>query len=709
MRLQSVHKPGFNPLKSTMCKRFTLISFCILIFLLTFFLGSDIDAQIDSVKLSYFEMPIEELLDFEVITSSKIPRMSSEITQKVDIVTKQQISQTISGNRNIAELIQYLPGAAVKVLSRNDANWGAYGGIGPKYNTFMVQGLPVDAYIDPQSLESMAIKHIEVQRGPASVLYPNYLSQDFAGNQSPLAGTVNLILKEKIDASKTMVSLSYGSFNTLTGKAYHENNFGRVHVFGGISYERSDYTNYGSEGSWLNMIKNPEYKKGKAFLGGTIFLDENEDHKITFFGNKTWHLGDFGRTNRKYDFDYGLLNFSYSGKLTKTLELTLKTGLRQYDREYEEDNYDTINFDESLKETLGVKQLIVPTDLSLTYRHFYNSNLTVGADYQHATYSTWEQPVMQEKTTGNDAAVSQIGFYLQEELQINKFVFRGGMRYNIINYNIEKIGGEIPGSKKKEWHVFLWSVGAKYKISDELAFFSNAGNSFMSPGLKSIGGTIPYSEKFNPGSNGQLPNPDLMPESGLSIDLGLDYKLPWEIYLSARAFSTKLTDAILDIVISEDPSQTISVNAEGKTLARGFELSLKQQIESKIEWFANLTYIKSEIEDPNNPDQDGVEVPFVPKLVSNIGGTFYFPHNIETCVWMHFGGKIFDSSSKADRNSFYSGEVINLLVSKKINFRNNTKLDVFAKIYNLTNNEFIMPWQFQDTGFSFSLGTRIVF
>ena len=31
------------------------------------------------------------------------------------------------------------------------------------------------------------------------VLYSNYLSQDFAGNQSPLAGTINLVLKEKID------------------------------------------------------------------------------------------------------------------------------------------------------------------------------------------------------------------------------------------------------------------------------------------------------------------------------------------------------------------------------------------------------------------------------------------------------------------------------------------------------------------------------
>ena len=59
-------------------------------------------------------------------------------------------------------------------------------------------GLPIDAFIDPMSLDLSAVESIEVQRGAASVLYPNYLSQDFAGNQSPLAGTVNLILKEKL-------------------------------------------------------------------------------------------------------------------------------------------------------------------------------------------------------------------------------------------------------------------------------------------------------------------------------------------------------------------------------------------------------------------------------------------------------------------------------------------------------------------------------
>jgi len=137
-------------------------------------------------------------IDEVVVTGSKMPQLIGNVTQKIDIIDSKEIGNLVSGNRNVSEALMYKPGASVSALSRNDANWGTYGGIGPKYSTFMLQGLPIDAFVDPMALDLNAIDHIEVQRGPASVLYPNYLSQDFAGNQSPLAGTVNLILKDRI-------------------------------------------------------------------------------------------------------------------------------------------------------------------------------------------------------------------------------------------------------------------------------------------------------------------------------------------------------------------------------------------------------------------------------------------------------------------------------------------------------------------------------
>ena len=666
--------------------------------------------QVDTTEFKKaLGMSFDDLLNVKIVTASKTLRLSKEITQKVDIITSKQINQTVSGKGNISELIQYLPGASVKVLSRNDANWGAYGGIGPKYNTYMAQGLPIDAFMDPQSLDALAVDHIEIQRGPASILYPNYLSQDFAGNQSPLAGTVNLILKENIERPQTMASVSYGTYNTLNSQLYHENKVKNMHLFGGISYENSDYTDYGSANSWLNMMNNPEYQKTKGFLGVTYYLGNKEDHKIIFFGNQTFHNGDWGRKYRQYNFNYSLLNLGYSGQIAEKVQLSFKAGLRWYDRQYEDDRYNALNLSYQLKEKSGVEQIIFPVDLSMSYNHFNNSNFTVGADYQNASYLTWVHPVTQNKTTGNDAKVTQLGIYIQEELQFKKITVRGGTRYNIISYDISKIGGDIPGSKDEKWDVFLWSAGAKYRVTDKIVVFTNAGNSFMSPSLKSIGGTVPLNEQGVPGSDGQLPNPGLEPESGLSVDLGFEYVLPSDIQLSVRGFNTKITDAIIDNVVSLDPSQTQSVNADGETIAQGFEASIKQNIEHKIEWFANLTYTKSEIKDPDNPDQDGVEVPFVPKLMGKIGFTIYLPYDIIIAPWAHFGGTIYDSSSKQNRNTYESKELINIYLSKALKFKNTQKLDVFIKAYNITNNKFEMPWQFQDTGFNVSIGAQLLF
>ena len=654
-----------------------------------------------------YELNLEQLGKI-VITASKTPQSISKVTQKMDVVTEKQMKQIVQGNRNIAELIQYIPGASVKALSRNDANWGAYGGIGPKYSTYMLQGLPIDGFVDQMSMEAMAIQRIEIQRGPASVLYPNYLSQDFAGNQSPLAGTVNLILKESISKPQSLVSLSGGSYNTYTGQVYHENRFGKMQVFGGGSFEKSDYTNYGSPGSWLNMQKNPEYQKGKAILGASLYLDKSEKHKISMFGNFTFHKGDVGRINREYDNRYSLMNLGYSGQLTDSLKIAFKAGLRTYNRSWQEDNFSTNN-DQSLKETDGVKQTIVPLDLSLTFHHFQFSTLTMGVDYQHSYYLTSTQSVNQAKATGNDASASQTGLYFQEEFQLNNLTIRGGGRYNMTNYKIEELSGMTPGLKSQSWNVFLWSAGAKYRFAEDWSVFTNAGTSFMSPGLKSIGGTLSVKDRLVAGKNGQLPNSDLKPENGTGFDVGFEGRMFSSLNFSVRAFNSKITNAIIDNVISNNPSQTMSVNADGKTQVKGFEISLKQSVEKKLDWFANLTVSKSEIVDPNNADQDGVEVPFVPELMGNLGFTVYLPHFVEVSPMAHFGGKIYDSSSKATRTAFASKELINVIVSKTISLGDNNQLNVFANLYNITNNKFEMPWQFRDPGFNYTIGARLTF
>ena len=84
----------------------------------------------------------------EVVTDTKIPQQQKNVTQKVIVLDSSDFDQVTTTNRNISELLQYQPGVAVTTLSRNDANWGSYGGLGPKYSSYLLDGLPVDGFVD---------------------------------------------------------------------------------------------------------------------------------------------------------------------------------------------------------------------------------------------------------------------------------------------------------------------------------------------------------------------------------------------------------------------------------------------------------------------------------------------------------------------------------------------------------------------------------
>jgi outer membrane receptor protein involved in Fe transport len=648
-----------------------------------------------------------KVLDLMVITGSKTPQSPGNVTQKIDVVSAKEIETTISGNRNVCEEIQKLPGAAVTVLSRNDANWGTYGGIGPTSCTYMLQGLPIDAFIDPMSLDLNAVDHIEVQRGPASVLYPNYLSQDFAGNQSPFAGTVNLILKEKIDQPETRLSTSYGSYNTLNGQVFHQNRIGRLNFFGGSTYEMSDYTDYGdTSGSWLNMKNSPQYKKTKLYGGLTLFMDENEKQKLTIFGQETWHTGDAGRVYRGFDNNYGTLNAGYDVDFGKGLRLQSHLGLRSYDRTWQESNFGVID---TLKSNNGVNQMIVPADISFSWSHWKGSLLTVGADYQEATYGTWSDPLLGYQTYGNKSSAMQGGAYVQEELRpIDKLTVRGGWRYAYIKDLIELVNGGSPGDTCVRYTALLGSLGAKYTIADMVTVYANGGNSFAAPGLKSSGGTIPLSDSGVAGHDGQLPNANLKPQSGIGADIGADFKLPMGFKTGIRGFYTVMQDAIVDNVVSQTPSQTQSINA-GSTTSMGLEVEASQRLNNALSWFANATYMHTTVKDTINRDNDSAQVPFSPNGVVNCGIFLSTPFGLTFSPALSYKDLMYDGTSKSGRGHFTQGVLLNVYISQRIAKGESYVVECFAQLYNITNSRFEMPWQFQDPGFSGMGGVKVTF
>ena len=639
-----------------------------------------------------------------IITGSKLPQTPGNVTQKISIITADEMGSLVLGNGNLAEMLSYTPGNFANVLSRNDANWGSSGGLAHTYKGYMLDGLPIDAFVDLQSLDPWAFQRVEDQRGSASVLYPTYLAMDFAGNQSPLAGTANFILKERVGSTRTSASAYYGSYNTLGGRFFHQRAAGNLHLFFGGHHEDSDYTDYGTEGSWLQMDDDPEYEKTKMYMRGTYFLDDH-GQRASIYAHRTWHTGDAGRINRDFGHTYTTLNAGYTNPFADKATLQAKIGYRDYVRRWEEDGIWEDPKSRELRSEDGVDQSVMPADVSLSIITRESDMLTVGADYQLASYATSRETG--EISPGNDATATAIGFYAQEELRMNQLILRAGGRYNIISHDIDLLQGAPPGDDSNSWNKVLFSGGARYNHSDELALYANLGTSFKAPSLKSVGGTIPLASKGDSTVSGHVPNPDIKPESGTSFDVGVNLRPSDGLQVGLRGFNILLADQIAQRAVPDAP-QSEDINA-GNTTTRGAEVEITHRLNEQVEWFANYTYTSAEVtENTEDPSKVGAKINFVPESAIGVGVHLTFPQGLRATVTAQSYSGIYQDISK-DAEALDGYILVNARLEQRVRTQDGYDLSLYLEPYNITNQTFEMPWGFQDPGFSANGGLMVSF
>jgi outer membrane receptor protein involved in Fe transport len=253
----------------------------------------------------------------------------------------------------------------------------------------------------------------------------------------------------------------------------------------------------------------------------------------------------------------------------------------------------------------------------------------------------------------------------------------------------------------------LWSAGARWNPLSTVSVFANAGSSFVAPTPKAVGGTLSAGDLGVPGRNGQLPNADLRPESGLGSDFGVDLRLGG-LRLGARGFLNRVDDAIVDNVVSQNPSQTRSVNA-GNATSYGIEATLEQSFGRGFSWFANATYTHSRVENPVDPDQEGAAIPFVPDWMANAGASFSLPHGFTVSPYLRAVGTYYDSTSFSGRRSFGGYAIPALRLQAVVGAGARSDVVFALDLNNLADDRYEMPWQFRDPGFSVSgtVGVRI--
>ncbi len=639
------------------------------------------------------KLSVSELVDITslgglsdlVVTDAKIPQSPSTVTQKVQLIHSEAFELQPGIKRDLAELVSGTSGQFVNMLLRNVPNWGSFGGLGPQYNSFLLDGVPMDAMADSMTIDPAAIERIERYKGPASVLYPNYLSMDFAGNETPMTGTTNFILKKDVSEAATRFSLGRGTWNTTRGTVYRQARVGDLSYVVGVMGEGSDYTD--SYNVVQEAINKPDYLRAQAFASLNQELGRS-DHNVSLFVQGSSVTGDSGRPNREFRHAYQTLNLSYENAWTDDILLQLKTGYRHQDRQFDNDLFPASL---ALDRQETTRQTIWPTDLTVQFKHLQGSLATVGMDHQRARYTVDNlYAATGQASTTNDARATATGLFAQEKYIQGDWVWRGGLRWQHTSYAYDTLGGATPEVRGKAWDKTLWSAGARYNLSKALALYANAGSSFKAPSPKQIGGTVPAS---TPSAGGEIANPTLQPESGLGRDLGASWQAGEAFKVDARAFYNTLNNAIVTGAVNAAQSRSDNV---GSVKAQGLELDLNYAPDQPFVVFANATWTHSRISRPGFADEDGSNTPFVPDLVMNLGAHFNAPRQWTVSPKAQWVSRYHDASSRASRKPLGQDWLLDLRISHQLTTRLLARLDLI----NITNKKTPKPFGMQDPGFN---------
>jgi len=185
-----------------------LLKFILVLFITTV----AVHAQDNQSNLTH--LSLEDLLDFEVVTASKVARQISDAPSAVSIVTAEDIKAY--GYRSLAEILNSMRGLNITYDRAYDFLGGRGFSSPGEYSgriMLLIDGIQTNdnvfnqAYFDHSGLiDTELIERIEYVSGPGSVAYGN----------NAFFGIVNIITKKGAQFDGAQAAISGGSF--LTGK-----------------------------------------------------------------------------------------------------------------------------------------------------------------------------------------------------------------------------------------------------------------------------------------------------------------------------------------------------------------------------------------------------------------------------------------------------------------------------------------------------------
>ncbi len=625
---------------------------------------------------SLYTLPLEDLLNVQVITTSKYKENIQDSPGNLYVYSAKKIKQR--GYQNITDLLQSLPGVHVQQFSI----------LGP-YNTVSFRGamgnnkfliLQNGVRISSPGGEITAIGHnyplyhakqVEVLMGPASVVY----------GADAFMGVINIITH---DSRSAKIEKNQHTLLISAGEDGYQRHNGNAH------YRISDTTH-------LNLGAQRYNSQSLTFAEDfpDLYIPENQDHD--FPDNTAQHAYIDAQLWDKWQ-----LGINYATH-TNSTDFTARPGFSSFSNDAVENIEQTSGysrFSTQLFETLNSQTLLTAIVYELKNdSHFNNlfSGYSPGYKYAKTTRYSLNQdfdlqihdkhlvsgglvydrfdtipkgpdlpsPYDTKRSTTNqnlfyrgttlpieffDQQYHNAGAYIQDNWSVNeKFRLVSGLRYDRHSIYGDELNPRI---------------SAIYRGDKKSLFKVLYGHAFLAPGpdqafasFGSFTGAQNTDGEWlsNPFARFRVPNPDLNPERVKTLELSYENWLSDTTHIKVVPYLSKIHDVIL-LSNDETPDQVIpgasliqtnKFENEGKSEIRGLDISI-ENTGSGDTWTTQnwlyLSYMDGSVDGPSGKS----DLPMIANEKITAGSTLRYRDALQLTTKLFWVGK---ANSNRDPNT----------------------------------------------------------
>jgi len=423
-------------------------------------------------------------------------------------------------------------------------------GLSSEYVLVMIDGVPVagreSGALDVSNINLSNVERVEIVKGSMSALWGNHA----------IGGVINIITK-KSSKNSLVVNTQYGSNNTSIVGFTETITKGKFKAFltannqnsDGFDIDKDTYGNNVLPFNLLNATAKTTYDDGKNQISfGINFFDKKSEGQTITETNTQGQLVPVDEVNQSKNLIFDLNYKRTFGKYISEIKVSNSNFNNSNESSFEYFGQQVTQLDES-------DQNIFQPEMINTYNWNSKNSTTFGFGYRGHDYNT-------ERYGGDKSLNSSFG-YVQHYLNLNKLNLVLGGRYD----NYSDFGNNFSPKVSATYDLGKFklnsSIGYGFRVPDFRTLYINYGGftqGFYVLGAYNIEEQINFYQSQNQIaflSYGLDDITQLRPETSISYDFGVSYKLNKNSKIGINLFQTNTTDLIESVLAGMFVNQTL--------------------------------------------------------------------------------------------------------------------------------------------------------